>query len=95
MSLISIRIRATSAQDMCSFDVSTCPKASPPDKNLERPNRVHRCGHSGIRPAEHLVQLTASSDAGWVQAVLRNAGELPIDVEEGLLKVAIVKLDIM
>jgi hypothetical protein len=41
------------------------------------------------------VQLTASSDAGRVQAVLRNAGELPIDVEEGLLKVAVVKLDIM
>ena len=53
------------------------------------------CGHSGVQPATHLVQLSAASDEGRVQITLRNGGQTPVDVGDGRLKVAVVKLDVL
>ena len=50
------------------------------------------CGHSGLRPGQHRVQLSSMSGEGVVEAMLHNVGEDVVDVGAGRLRVAVMQM---
>ena len=50
------------------------------------------CGHSGLTPGVHRVQLSAMSGEGVVEALLHNAGTESVDIPGGRLRVVIMQV---
>ena len=50
------------------------------------------CGHSGLLPGQHRVQLSSMAGEGVVEAMLHNVGEEVVDVGPGRLRVAVMQM---